>query len=421
MSRPDAGSEVRAERPISLQQARNLHLAVQGLLKFPRARATRQRVRDAIARMRVLQIDTIHVVARSPYLVLFSRLGNYEPRWLDELLAKGSIFECWAHEACFATAGDYGLLAARHHASANHWAHRSAQRMYRDHRDAMDRLLTHIRDHGAVKSSDFERKQKGPAGWWGWKDEKRWLEAWFALGELMIARRENFQRVYDLRERVLAKAHMEIAKMSALDAQREFALGGVRALGIAQARWVADYFRSGRKHKDADLEKYTESGELICVAVKGWEVPGYVHRDHLPLLQRAQRSGLRADYTTLLSPFDPVVWDRARASVLFGFDYTIECYTPGHKRRYGYFVLPILHCGRLIGRLDAKAHRADGLFEIKSLYLEPDTKVTPKLTSDVAKAIDACAQWHATPRVSVRKTDPPEFAKSLRLALRAPL
>jgi hypothetical protein len=418
MTRPDAASEVRAERPISLQQARNLHLAVQGLLKFPRARATRARVRAVVARMRVLQIDTIHVVARSPYLVLFSRLGDYDVRWLDELLAKAAIFECWVHEACFVPIEDFSLHRAQASAKSNHWAHQRAQRMYREHRAAMDRLLTHIRDHGAVKSSDFERKQKNPTGWWGWKEEKRWLEAWFALGELMIARRENFQRVYDLRERVLANARVETAAWSAEAARHEFVLGAVRALGIAQARWIADYFRSGRKHKDADLEKYTKSGELIRVEVNGWDAPGYVHREHLPLLQRARRSGLRAAYTTLLSPFDPVVWDRARASAMFGFDYTIECYTPGHKRRYGYFVLPILHRGRMIGRLDAKVHRADGVFEIKALYLEPESKITPTLTSDVAAAIDACARWHATPRVTVRKTDPPEFAQALRTALR---
>jgi uncharacterized protein YcaQ len=419
MSGSEYGREILNARPIAVQQARNLHLAVQGLLKSPRARATRPRVRAAIARMRVLQIDTIHVVARSPYLVLFSRLGDYEPRWLDELLAKGAIFECWAHEACFAPIEDFTLHRSSDVAKSNHWAHKRAQHMYREHRQAMERLLAHVRVHGAVKAADFERKQKGGGGWWGWKDEKRWLEAWFAFGELMIVRREKFQRVYDLSERVLMKARVDVGALPAAYAQREFVLGAVRALGIAQARLVADYFRSGKKHKDADLQMYTESGELIRVAVSGWDVPGYVHREHLPLLQRAQRGGLRATHTSLLSPFDPVVWDRARASALFGFDYTIECYTPGHKRRYGYFVLPILHRGRLIGRLDAKAHRADGVFEVKALYLEADTQVSPTLTSEVAQAIHQCADWHCTPRVILRKTDPPEFGKSLRAALQA--
>ncbi|MGH8040564.1 MAG: winged helix-turn-helix domain-containing protein [Rudaea sp.] len=411
--RPEIADEVR----LSATQARHLHLAVQGLLTPPRARATRARVLAAIARMRVLQIDTIHVVARSPYLVLFARLGYYEPRWLDELLERGKIFECWAHEANFAPIADYALHRSQFDARSRHWAHQRAARMYREHRIAMDALLGHIRANGAVKSSDFERKSAARAGWWEWKDEKRWLEAWFALGELMIARRENFQRVYDLRERVLARARIDVAKLAPMDAQREFTLGAVRALGIAQARWIADYFRSGKKHRDADLQAFVDSGELIRVAVRGWDAPGYVHRDHLPLLRRAQRSRLRATHTALLSPFDPVVWDRKRARALFGFDYRLECYTPARKRRFGYFVLPILHRGRLIGRLDAKAHRELGEFEIKTLHLEPDVRVDDTLTADVAAAIHTCAQWHATPRVVLRGGGPVDFITRLRYSL----
>ena len=407
------------DKPISLQQARNLHLAVQGLLVPPRARATRARVLAAIERMRLLQIDTIHVVARSPYLVLFSRLGDYQRHWLDDLLARGAIFECWAHEACFAPMRDYALHRGQFAARSGHWAHKKAARMHREHRAGMDKLLAYITDNGAVKSSDFERTEsdKGPAGWWGWKDEKRWLEAWFALGELMIARRENFQRVYDLTARVLAKARVDASALTSMDAAREFVLASVRALGLTQARWVADYFRTGKKHKDADLQAFVDSGELIRVDVRGWDVPGYVHRDHVALLRRAQRSALRATHTTLLSPFDPVVWDRARASVMFDFDYTLECYTPGPKRRYGYFVLPILCRGRLVGRLDAKAHRSEGVFEIKALYLESGVDIDHALITDVAHATQASAEWHGTPRVIVRRCDPPSFAKALRKAL----
>ena len=413
----ETDAEVRAAPALSLQQARNLHLAVQGLLKAPRARATRRRVLAEIARMRLLQIDTIHVVARSPYLVLYSRLGAYEPRWLDELLAKGLIFECWAHEACFAPIGDLALHVAHRDARANHWAHKHAARAQREQRAGMDRLLAHIREHGAVRAADFERTQKGGAGWWGWKDEKRWLEALFARGELMIARRENFQRVYDLSERVLAQADVDPAAFAPVDAPREQLLGAVRALGVTQARWIADYFRTGRKHKDADLEPFVASGELRRIAVRGWDAPAYVHADHAALLRRAQRGALRATHTTLLSPFDPVVWDRARASALFGFDYTLECYTPDHKRRYGYFVLPILHRGRLIGRLDAKAHRAERRFEIKALFFEADVVPTEALLDDVAAAIAASAHWHGTARVQLRRSDPPALAKPLRAAL----
>ena len=423
MAKPETVAEVLSnpllQAPLSLQQARNLHLAVQGLLKPARARATRRRVLDTIAQMRLLQIDTIHVVARSPYLVLFSRLGAYAPRWLDELLARGEIFECWAHEACFAPMSDLALHAAHREARSGHWAHKHAARAQREQRLGMDRLLAHIRELGPVRAADFERETKGGgAGWWGWKDEKRWLEALFARGELMIARRENFQRVYDLSERVLAKARIDVEALPRIDATREFVLGAVRALGIAQARWISDYFRTGRKHKDADLDAFVARGELLRVPVRGWDVPAYVHPEHLPLLRSARRGGLRATHTALLSPFDPVVWDRARGSALFGFDYTLECYTPGPKRKYGYFVLPLLHCGRLIGRLDAKAHRSDGVFEIKALFLEEDVVPSASLVDDVAAAIAACAQWHETPRVLLRRSDPAAFGKLLRAALK---
>lgn len=410
---------------IALQQARNLHLAAQGLAAPPRRRARKADVLEAIARMRVLQIDTIHVVARSPYLVLFSRLGAYRQQWLDELLADGAIFECWAHEACFAPFADYALHReqSRHDARLKHWAMRIAERARRDHADGMQALLAHVRANGAVRSSDFERKDGGGGGWWGWKNEKRWLEALFALGELMIARRERFQRVYDLSERVLANARrhasFDEAALPREALERAFVLGAVRALGLTQARWINDYFRGGGKLKDAALDALVERGDLLRVAVDGWKAPAYVHPDHAEALARAAAGRLRATRTTLLSPFDPVVWDRERAATLFGFDYRIECYTPAPKRRWGYYVLPILHRGRLVGRLDAKAHRGDGLFEVKALFLEDGVVPDEALAMAIARAIAECANWHATPRVAVARCEPRGFAALLRRALRA--
>jgi uncharacterized protein YcaQ len=415
MSKPKPARETRAEYAISAQQARNVQLAVQGLLNPPRARATRARVLDTIRRMRMLQIDTINVVARSPYFVLFSRLGNYENHWLDDLLRRGDIFECWAHEACFAPAEDFALHRSDLSLRAHHWAHKGSQRILAEHRAELDRLLAHVRDHGAVKASEFETARPGEKGWWGWKNEKRWLEALFALGKLMIARRENFQRVYDLSERVAARLKKPATNA---DPRHEFIVGGVRALGVTQARWIADYFRMAKKQKDEELEPFIESGELVRIDVRGWDRPGYAHRDNLPLIQRAQRSRLRATYTTLLSPFDPIVWDRDRASVMFGFDYTIECYTPAPKRKFGYFVLPILRRGALVGRLDAKAHRADGVFEVKAIYLETGIGPDDELVDDIARAVDTCARWHRTPKVIVRRSDPPSLAKTLRARLK---
>ncbi|MEP7042260.1 MAG: crosslink repair DNA glycosylase YcaQ family protein [Dokdonella sp.] len=409
---------------ISSQQARLLHLAAQGLLKRPRRRARKLDVLEAITRMRVLQIDTINVVARSPYLVLFSRLGAYRKEWLEEWLAAGAIFECWAHEASFAPSADYALHRCHAHSRDAHWSMKNAQRMRREHSEQVDALLAHVRAHGAVKAADFERVDgAGGGGWWGWKNEKRWLEALFALGELMIARRENFQRVYDLAERVLANARANGVVVADEDAaseqvmRREFTLGGVRALGVTQARWINDYFRSGRKLKDADLDAFVEAGELLRIEVAEWKNSAYVHADHRELLGTAAAGRLRTTHTTLLSPFDPVVWDRERATAMFGFDYRIECYTPAPKRKYGYYVLPILHQGRLVGRLDAKAHRADGVFEVKALYLEAAIAPTAVLADALVPAIQRCADWHATTQVKLGRCEPKEFKRELRAAL----
>ncbi len=412
-------SDTRPAR-LTAHQARLLHLAAQGLLVRPRRRARKRDVLAAIESMRVLQIDTIHVVARSPYLVLFSRLGDYEPRWLDALLAEGRIFECWAHEACFAPFADYALH--RLHARDGHWAMKMARRTQGAHAQDMARVLAHVHANGAVKSSEFESGEGGGGGWWGWKDEKRWLEALFALGELMVARRDNFQRVYDLSERVLQRArrHAEPTPVADEAVMRgQFVLGAVRALGVTQARWINDYFRSGGKLKDAALDPWVDRGLLLRVDVDGWSAPGYVHRDHAPLLARAAAGRLRASHTTLLSPFDPVVWDRERASAMFGFDYRIECYTPAPKRRWGYYVLPILQRGRLVGRLDAKAHRATGVFEVKAIYLEEGNEPTTALVQDIASAIRASAQWHQTPDVGIGRCEPRSLGRELRAALAA--
>ena len=407
-----------AGRPLSLAQARALQLAAQGLLRAPRRRARREDVPAAVERMRLLQIDSIHVVARSPYLVLHSRLGDYPPQWLDEALEQGRLAECWAHEACFVPAGDVGLHRAWRGQRAAHWAHRYAQRMRREHAAGMDELLERIRAEGPMRAADFDGGARGAGGWWSWKPEKRWLEAWFALGELMVARRERFQRVYDLAERVLARLEPPVAAADAALShealRRRFVLDSVRALGVVPARWIADYYRLKPAVTDRELRPLVEAGELLQATVAGWAGPGYVHRDHAPLLEQARAGRLRATRTALLSPFDPLVWDRDRLRGMFDFDYRIECYLPEGKRQHGYYVLPILHRGRLVGRLDAKAHRAEGVFEVKALFLEEDVSPQPRLLRELADAIAATARWHGTPRVRLSRSRPAGVAAPLR-------
>ena len=402
---------------IPLQQARNLHLAAQGLLTAPPKKPTRKQLLAAIARMALLQIDTIHVVARSPYLVLHARLGDYPAHWLDEALAQGGIFETWAHEACFAPSADWPLHRACNASVRSHWGLKHAQRTLQRDGDKVAQLLQHIADNGPVRSADFARPDAASSPWWGWKDEKRWLEALFANGDLMVARREKFQRVYDLTDRVLPAALRKAELPSATQVRAHMLQTSVRALGVAKAAWLHDYFRLKPRFSRAELDAAVADGTLLQVDVEGWDVPGYVHPDHAALVRRAEKGTLTASHTALLSPFDPVVWDRARALDFFGFDYRLECYTPEAKRRYGYFVLPVLCRGELIGRLDAKAHRAEGLLEVKSLYCESAISWSAEQLQDVAQALWRFARWHGLAGITLGATQPTRMAAALRRVL----
>jgi uncharacterized protein YcaQ len=386
-------------------------LAAQGLHRRPQKKAAKRDVLVAVRRMGALQIDTIHVVARSPYFVLWSRLGDYQQRWLDELLAEGLLFEYWSHEACFLPIEDYPLYRHRMlDASSQGWHY--SRSWVESHRPDLERLLAFIRERGAVRSADFARTDGKTGGWWEWKTEKRALEMLFTSGELMVRRRQNFQRVYDLRERVLPSWHD--GRLPPVEqARRELALKAVRALGITTARWVADYFRTGKRETLDTVSSLAREGALLVAEVAGWEGPALFHPENRRLIKEAASGSLKPELTTLLSPFDPLVWDRARASAAFGFDYRLECYTPGPKRRYGYFSLPILRRGELVGRLDAKAHRKERVFELKSVHLEQGVGVCEELLSDVAEAIRECADWHDTPEVAVRQSGQVGVAKRL--------
>ncbi len=371
--------------------------------------------------MHLLQIDTIHIVARSPYLVLWSRLGDYPRRWLDELLADGRLFEYWAHAACFLPIEHYPQYRRQMlHLEAAGMS-RSAERLATDPAGHLD-LLEQVRADGPVRAADFEHEDgRSGNGWWDWKPDKLRIETLFSAGEIMVARRENFHRIYDVRERVLPQSlHDDAAVPSRDEVDRTWTLATVKALGVVPARWIGDYFRHAlktqpRPHPDALVDR----GELLKVMVEGWRWPGYVHRDNLALLRASRGGRLKATHCTLLSPFDPLVWDRERALAMFDFDYRIECYTPAAKRRYGYFTLPILVRDELVGRVDAKAHRDDGVFEVRALHLEPGVLIDDMLASDIAGALHRCARWHGTPSVRVVRCQPAAFARPLREAVRA--
>jgi uncharacterized protein len=396
---------------ISRNTVRLVQLATQGLLEPPRHAAQKQDVLAAIRRMGALQIDTISVVARSPYMVLFSRIGDYQAEWLDELLADGKLFEYWAHAACFIPIEDYALYRRMMVDDLRGWSNGS---QWLEEREALvSMILSRIRAEGPLRSADFERRNGKGSGWWDWKEEKIALERLLDAGIVTIARREKFQRRYDLTERVIADLdQIEVPPHDEM--VRQLSAKAVRCLGVAQARWVSDYFRLKKTDTARALAELVEEGLLQKVGVDGWEEPVLVHADNLDLIQRAEAGQLNATLTALLSPFDPLVWHRERAKALFDFEFTIECYVPTAKRRYGYYLLPVLHRGRLIGRMDAKAHRKEGRFKINALYFEPDTHLTAEDGEALSAAIKRTADWHRTPEVTLGRCEPPEYARLLQ-------
>ena len=397
---------------LTLTDARLIHLAAQGLLTLPSTPAAKEDVLEAIRRMQLLQIDTINVVARSPYLVLFSRLGSYDPAWLDELLAEGRIFEQWAHAACFLPIEDFPLirsivLAGLHGSYFSGWIE--------NNRDAVNTVRNALQTNGTVRSADF-KSEKSPGGWWNWKIEKVALEYLFSHGEILVTRRENFQRVYDLTERVIPD-WQDASTPPLSEVYPALIRKSIQALGITRPAWVADYYRLPKKEIAGYLPQMISAGEILEVNVEGWPEPALVAKENAALIQAAVHNALQPDHTTLLSPFDPAVWDRVRARQLFNFDFMIQAYTPAVKRQYGYFPLPLLHNGEIIGRLDAKAHRKDGIFEIKGFYLEDGVMLTEDLAKAIAGAVSRCATWHHAPQVILNETIPIELRNTLNLYL----
>lgn len=388
-----------SELPLTLRAARHLHLAAQGLLTRPRRQPKAGDILPAIRQMSLLQIDTINVVARSPYLVLFSRLGAYPLTWLDDALSRGELMEYWAHEACFLPRSDFTLV--RHRMLSPHnmgWKYH--QSWMDEHAEDIAALKSHIAENGPVRSADFTHPRKGESGWWEWKPHKRHLEGLFTAGEVMVIARRNFQRVYDLTERVMP--HWDDKKQALPQPQAEAVMleNSARSLGIFRPEWLADYYRLRRPDLATLLAGWQERQLVVPVNVDQLGEM-WVHHSLQPELVRAAEGKLNATHSAVLSPFDPVVWDRKRAEQFFNFTYRLECYTPAPKRQYGYFVLPLLHRGELVGRMDSKMHRAEGVLEIFALYLETGVRVSQQLEQGLMMAINDFARWQGATRVTL--------------------
>ncbi len=385
-------------------------LAAQGLASPLKHGAVKDDILPVIRRMGYLQIDTIRAVRRSHHLVLWSRLGNdYQPDWLGEIHAEGGLFEYYAHALCYLPVEDYPIFRGMmlyDDRTGNHW-----REWADEHPDILLRVREIISSRGPVCSTDFDSETIS-TGWGDVKAEKLALSRMFSSGELMVPYRQNFHRYYDLRERVLPDWDDDQA-LDFESARKTLLLKIVSALGVAREDWAAPYYYFPKTGLPEVLGELAAEGKLEQVQVEGWELPAYAHVDQLDLVRAAADGALIPTTTTLLSPFDPLVSDRDRARDLFDYDYKMESFTPVKDRQYGYFCLPILHNGRLVGRLDPKAHRKQKRMEIKAIYLEPDVSVEDDLVSALKATLADFIAWHGMEKLDITESHPPELTEAL--------
>lgn len=365
---------------ISAAQARRVALAAQGFGRPRGAVGTRQ-LNLALERLAVLQLDSVNVFERSHYLPLYARLGPYDKALLDRLTfrPKSGYTEYWAHQAA---------IIPMEHRPLWHWAMKKWRGdkhflpWATENPQMLEFLRAELREKGPLTAGQVEHdanQRKGP--WWGWSDVKTGLETLFFWGEVVVAGRTRFERRYDLAERHVSPEILgrEVPKD---DAVRELVRLGSRALGVGTVGDIADYYRLLQAPTKAAIRDLVDSGELLPVTVRGWDAPAYLHRD--------ARIPRRVEATALLSPFDPIVWERDRALRMFGFHYRIEIYTPAPKRVFGYYTLPLLIDESLVGRIDLKSDRQSGVLRVQSAWREPGASVD---LDRVVALLDETVAW----------------------------
>ena len=355
-------------RALPLAAVRRIAVRAQGF-------GARGAVLDALRALSCVQLDSISAVARSHHIVLASRIGPYPDGAEWKLLAAGKAFETWAHEACLVPIEDYPLFRYRmRDRRVHHWfgpVIDSDPKLARE-------VLAAIRDRGPLGSRDFEGKGRG--GMWGWKPAKRMLDALWTAGELAISGRKSFQRFYELPERVIPRRFLEAPVPDEAQFLRGLAVRAVRARGVLTAAGIREHYRieGGAARLQPHLDALVAAGELRRVELEDGGAPAYLPR-------RAPLHAEAGDAAVLLSPFDNLLWDRAFAARIFGFQHLIEVYKPQPQRQYGYYVLPLLVGDRLAGRADLKSERATGRLRIRKFHPEPGFRRTSRLDEAAAR------------------------------------
>jgi uncharacterized protein len=397
---------------LRLDQARRIALAAQGLAApARRAAAGPAALRAALDRLGAIQIDSINVVARSHELVLAARAGPHDPAAFERLVYRRRAgFEYWGHAASFLPIGHYRLFLPRMRRLAvvtrGWWAD-----VRRRNAALYGPVLDRIRAEGPLPASAF-REPSGPrrGTWWDWAPAKHVLEDLFDQGTLLVHDRVNFERRYDLAERVLP-AGVDTSEPKAAEAALALTVLAARALGVGTAADLADYFRLPREDARAALAEAVASGLLQGVAVAGWARPAYL----VPGTPAPRRV---AHPPVLLSPFDSLVWSRDRTERLFGFRYVLEVYVPAARRVYGYYTMPVLHDGELVARVDPKHDRQSGRLLLRALHLEDGHPPADAVAATAAAATRLAAHLGAE-GVEAGDAMPARLAGALRAALRA--
>ena len=372
---------------LSLAEARRVALAAQG---FGReySGSDSARLSAVLAHVGVLQIDSVNVLVRSQELPIFARIGKHDRAVVSKAVTKGKLFEYWVHEASLAPIDMHPLMRwkmARPHPWFGNY--------YSRNKSLVERIYGRVRDEGPLKAADVSMRVGKKGTWWDWDDAKRALEYLFYAGRVTTrARDTDFARVYDLPERVLPSTVLTADIPSEFDSRRELLRRAADHLGVATFSDLADYHRQKPREAKPALDSLVADGSLRRANVENWEEPAYV-----PKRLVIPRS---APTCALLSPFDSLVWNRDRNERLFGFHYRIEIYTPKPKRRFGYYVLPVLCNERLVGRLDMKADRQAGTLRVEGAFVEPGVSAR-SVVAPIAGQLREMAEWLNLDQIAV--------------------
>lgn len=383
---------------LSLKQARRLALAAQGFTgRQPPATVKASHVTQLISRLGVLQIDSVNALVRSHYLPLFSRLGHYSPTLLDQAAwSQGRhrrLFEYWGHEASLLPIELYPLMRWRmRRAAQGEGIYQGLARFGREQQPAIARVLQAVRERGALGAGSLSTRQEKAGPWWDWSVEKQALEWLFAAGEVTVAGRRGFERLYDLPERVLPMTLLDQPDISEADAQRGLLLHAASALGVGTEKDLRDYFRQDPQPSRTLLAELVEAGELERVQVQGWKHKAFCLPDC--------KVPRKVTASALLSPFDSLVWERSRTERLFDFRYRLEIYTPQDKRVYGYYVLPFLHNERIAARVDLRSERAAGRLAVHAVH-EEQTGLDVEGMQALADNLRQLANWLGLARIQI--------------------